>query len=880
MATDSVISFKDFLGMCPYDFDDIDLSFQNLGTVRFTTITRANLKLLKRARANGYAGIIVSCPDFERECVAISVLAALLHLEHDPGAPGLHTVAAGERVAIGSCVAIATDVNDQQVMFSTADDNTGFDKRYTVFPLVHTARNDVPLSETRSTPKRKKLSLRNAANQYKEIPQPLRHFLDLCGKPVQSVAYCSSPSQYLNEPPTHIPNGSITVAGETSDLSRLLPITHYLASGKIKNDFDWPFDAAPSILVCPRIDGVGTTRPALDAMGDGAAIDFASFNIPSADYLETSMYTDFLDLKDAGVGIIGFCDRWTMDSIRRLKDEGFLFFDWSDCSLAKESDACKLSPIQQTIKTRRQEKVIAVQDEGSGLWRAKQILYDNLASKQFNSDEALAALANLFAVLGAAIRMTEAPDEGYASEQREVIDGSLEAIAQSRSLSPTDFDELNKACEILRLIYQPGRRLPKEQKIYDLITECIDNTQRVVLVVDRNRTAPVYDYWCGELSYNGYETRLFSVVNTREFMTSVGIRGNETVIFSGWYDRGTMDRALHSGIASNSIFVLYGHDSGGLELEWWERANRQWKAAASRCFNDTNGTLAALRVQKMTGAPKRSLGSMAAHSHIDIPRERDDSPAGVMTSIERLRIQSDLAQTGERSIRATPVLFNDGSHIWLKSNVQRSKGGRLVVITDCLDGQDTEPEQKTAAALLPGDIVLRTHSDKAYIRKTSEQTIKGYEDVFSVAQKWKEPIKAAKLSGLTDAEITNRIYSAVKGSRTKQAVRGWVKGNRIAPQTVEDIRAVYSGLHYPISDSDFTAITRAVKLIRNKHRAVGRMAAKDMVNQFLTDVRTYGLDDAVSGFDHRHEAGDIELLKVTSVGSEMSVATDRGAYIM
>lgn len=52
-----------------------------------------------------------------------------------------------------------------------------------------------------------------------------------------------------------------------------------------------------------------------------------------------------------------------------------------------------------------------------------------------------------------------------------------------------------------------------------------------------------------------------------------------------------------------------------------------------------------------------------------------------------------------------------------------------------------------------------------------------------------------------------------------------------------------------------------------------------MVNQFLTDVRTYGLDDAVRGFDDRHEAGDVELLKVTSVGSEMSVATDR-AYIM
>ena len=101
MATNSAISFKDFLTTCSHDFDDISLSFENLGTIRFTTITRANLELLNHARSAGYTGVIVSCPDFERESVAISFFAALLHLEHDPGAPGLHQVIAGERVAIG-----------------------------------------------------------------------------------------------------------------------------------------------------------------------------------------------------------------------------------------------------------------------------------------------------------------------------------------------------------------------------------------------------------------------------------------------------------------------------------------------------------------------------------------------------------------------------------------------------------------------------------------------------------------------------------------------------------------------------------------------------------------------------------------------------------
>lgn len=880
MAADSVISFQDFLSECPDDYDNISLAFDNVGAVRFTTITRANLELLKRARETGHAGIIVSCPDFERECIAISFLAALLHLEHDIGSPGLHGARAGERVAIGHCVAVVTDANGQRVMFRTADESgIGFDRRYTNPPLVHTAPATAPLSKTRSTPKRKKLSLKQAASQYEKLPIPFRHFLDLCGKPVSPVGYCSSPSQYLNEPPTHISNGSIAVGDNTTELSQLLPITHFQSNGKAKSDFDWPFAALPSLLIGPRIDGVGTSSPFLGAADGSAAIDFVSFNIPSSDSLESTMYTDFLDLREAGVGIIGFCDRWTMDSIRRLEDEGFLFFDWGDCSLAEQSGSCTLTPIQQTIRSRRQEKVIPVQDGDSGLWRAKQILYDHLAGKEYNTDEALGALGDIFSALGAAIRMTEAPDEEYSLEQREVLDDALDVISQSRSLSAAEFDELTEACDILRAIYQPGRRLPKEQRIYDLITDCIENKQRVVLVVDRNRTAPVYSYWCGELAYNGYGTKLFSVLNTRDFMASKGLRGNETVIFSGWYDRGTMDRALHSGIAANSIFVLYGHDSGGLELEWWTRADKQWKAAAARCFNDTNKTLSALGIAKMPNGQKRTLGSVTSPNRSDTAKEHDESPSGILTSIERRRIQGDLAKAGEKSVRATPVMFNDGSHIWLRSIVKKTKGGRLVVITDCLDGRDTEPEQKTAAALLPGDVVLRTHSDTAYIRKTSEQITKGYDDVFSRAQRWRKPIQAAQRLGLTDADITDRIYAEVRGSRTKQAVRGWVKGNRIAPQTTDDIRAVYAGLNYPISDDEFNAITQAVKMIRNKHRAVGRMAAKDMVAQFLSDVRTYGLDDAVKGFDDRHEAGDVELLKVTSIGSEMNVATDR-AYIM
>ena len=659
-----------------------------------------------------------------------------------------------------------------------------------------------------------------------------------------------------------------------SRFSGLLPITHFQANGKACNDFEWPFATCPSIYVCPRVDGIGTSCPIVDAVQGGANVDFVSFNLPCPDSLDTSLYTDFLDLEDAGVGVIGFCDQWTLSQVAsKLEKDSFLCFDWNSCALADQSNALVLSPIQSTVAAKPQHILIPVPDDDCSLWRAAQILYGRLAETEFNTDEAAEAIARLFSVLGAALRMTEAPDVNYAQEQQSDIRNSLKIIRESRSLTPEDYAELVEACEILSAVFQLGHRLPKEEKIYERISSSVEEGQHVVLVVDKNRTRPVQEYWLGEIAHVASAANLFRVVNTREYMTTEQPSKNEVVIFSGWYDRGTMDRALHSGIAATTFLVLYGHDNNaGLEIDWWNRAQAQWKHSSSLCASATNRALRTLGIEEIQGTAARSpkLSRIRA-SNVD-PSEKDMSPAHIVTTIERHRLQRDLAKDGEKSVRATPVMFNDGSYIWLKTTGKKSAGGRIVVITDCLYGGDSEPAQKTAASLLPGDIVLRTHSDREYIRKASEETTSGYDSLYAQSQKWRDPIQSARSSGLTDAEITDRIYRATKGSRTEQAVRAWVKGYRIAPQTAEDIRAVYTGLRHPVTEEEFRDVIGAVRAIRNKHRAVGRMAKKDMVIQFLNDVRDYGIDGAVSGFDERHEAGDIELLRVSSIGNEMSVA--------
>lgn len=83
--TEPVIGLKEFIDSCTDIHEDTLFNFENVGDVCLTTITRANLELLHRAMELGYKGIIVSCPDFERESLAMAFLGALCHLICDEG---------------------------------------------------------------------------------------------------------------------------------------------------------------------------------------------------------------------------------------------------------------------------------------------------------------------------------------------------------------------------------------------------------------------------------------------------------------------------------------------------------------------------------------------------------------------------------------------------------------------------------------------------------------------------------------------------------------------------------------------------------------------------------------------------------------------------
>lgn len=331
------ITFDAFLDSVTANQDPFDapsLEFPDLGTVNLTTLTKTNLALLRKAQSLGYTGLLVCCPDFEREAIAVAFLAALLHIEFDEGSAGLHEAEAKEKVAVGNCVVEITEVNDQQVMYSSFDQsNLGILKSCRPFPLVHRAAPASELSRTKKTEKRKRASLINEVERYDSLPAPQRRILDLCGKNVPSVGYVSSPSQYANEAPTRLLDCRITLDGLAYNLSEVLPVTYLTSKGETRNAFSWPFDCPPSVVIGPRIDGVGSASQVVDLADEGRPVDFVSLNISSPDLLDTALLSDILDLKDRGIGVIVFCDRWTLSRLRPLIDSDFLPFDWGDCAL-------------------------------------------------------------------------------------------------------------------------------------------------------------------------------------------------------------------------------------------------------------------------------------------------------------------------------------------------------------------------------------------------------------------------------------------------------------------------------------------------------------------------------------------------------------------
>lgn len=868
-------SFGEFLDNSPKAQFKTYLSFKNVGDVKFTTVTSANLAMLSKARDQGRPGVVISCPDFERESLAIVFLSALNSLWATRGQLKKYEPKPGDVIVVGDCVAKIQQCNRHSVMLSgkgkkrdacTRSDLEGYQ--------VHRPKADAQLSSFL------RRGFKSRACDFSELPETQQELLASCGYVQQAVGYVSSHSQYLNEAPTFVADGEIRFSskGKKIPLGECMPISYVRTNGTVQDRFAWPFENKPAVLVGPRYEGVGSAWPLIEVAKDkNQRLNFVSLDIPSQYYLETTLVGDIEALIQDSVGVVCFCDRKTFASreINVLREKGFLFFDWGSCECAQEAKACTLTMPQQNAMRSSTASLYPISQGDTHLSFAKEIIYGKLDSGMFFADEEGEALSNLYRSLGMTLRRTDVPAEDYCRHQQQIIDDSFETIEASGMMDDETCDELERACNVLKECNEPGAILPKEEKTYDLLSLHLDAEDDVVLVVGDGRVSEVRKYWIEELKYNKFDTTKLKVMSMLDFMAGKGLRGTEYAYISGWFDRGSMDRALHAGVTHAVTPLLYGDEKGGLEVEWWNKAVAYWAQVEKRCEADSIETLAMLGIDSpkwKEKTPKRTNITVSARG-----KSKDDSPDMMVAEINMARIRGDLASAGEKSTLAVPVMFDDGSYVWLKPGTgSHGRGGTLIVISDCLAGVNNEPERKPAANLLRGDVILRTYSDSAYIAEKAESRYSNYQRYRDIANGWFEPIKHARRQRLSDSAIAYKISQALPRPKTKAAIRRWVTGECIAPSSKEDIRAIYKAFGYPVTEEELDRIMRAARVIRGAHQGTGRLATMKLVKKFLEDVAECGdIEKAEREFDEKHRSGNVKLLAVTAVGALQHVATER-----
>ena len=104
----------------------------------------------------------------------------------------------------------------------------------------------------------------------------------------------------------------------------------------------------------------------------------------------------------------------------------------------------------------------------------------------------------------------------------------------------------------------------------------------------------------------------------------------------------------------------------------------------------------------------------------------------------------------------------------------------------------------------------------------------------------------------------------------------WVVGqDRIAPRSVEDLRAIFAAFGERPSEEQISEMAKAARKIRGQHQRAGAFLKEELVRAFLDDVHLYGIGNALNDFHSRHNIGYVELLKVSAIGERANVAAER-----
>lgn len=876
------ISWEDFLlsGKLSWDFE--------IGSGKFSqicpsAISCATIELLHKAVNVGAPGLLVSCADYGWESICTAFALALDQYQYLQPAP--LDFNSGSNVAIFDQVFKIKSSSENELKLTRNARNKKKNDR--IFERInkcefgilhHTGRDELSFYEDGA--------LNQFIEKYKSLPHYLKKIIDCVDMLETSVGLATSPSHFMNEAPTSLKRMTIRLDDEEVPLMDFIPTGHISASGELELYSTLACEATPALISAHRVSGAADLFCFNEYIDEGRGrLSALIIEISSVEQFEM-MRSDFEDLIAKKVPTIVFCDRWTMSHATEIAEMGFLELDWDDGQsiLLDSHDTDKrLSAKEENLRSHR---TVAQKVVKEGYWPFSQVLLTlreidkkrNLLSLESSNN-----LATLNRVLNEQMKQTEMLHTSYSENLVRKIDEAANALVKDIALNSEEKDLVRAAENDLKELCAPNRALPKENEVYFWIKDKAKHrTGKIIIIVHKARSEEALRYWLDEIETKegiALKNRL-KVERVSHFLRRSALTEEDSVLFCGWFDRGTMDRLLNSGIINrNALLLLYRGEKGSeLETNWYLAAENSWQCARASRARRSLRTLSKLCVE----APD----SMVTTSKIKAPfknrqaengdyDEGDPSLHASIMGIEKRSLEMYRPKTGEGSFKARPVFLSDGTVEWLAEagcGGSLHGGGSLHVVTDIVNGSRDacEPEKKNAYQLMPGDVILKVQKDRKAIQAKAQEN--GLRDsTYALARVWHDPIDRA-LKSMTQEQIVKRIIDG-GCERSESTIRLWIcDKERIAPRDSCDIRAIYNGLGENIDQGDIERMLEAASSVRGRHRAAGRMLTDEIAEIFVNDVLRYGVQKTIEHFPDRHKMGEVDLVTVEAVGDIQDVA--------
>ena len=582
--------------------------------------------------------------------------------------------------------------------------------------------------------------------------------------------------------------------------------------------------AEPVLLVVPDLADAAEI-----VADDPAQVSLVILDLRGAN---AGRFADLDSILRAPAPILAISDEVEQRAIEALHERGFAFWDWSKDELqqlgwpASQPATSPLARYDRRVRWLTSvdpmiEEIAGLEEPGlSQIFEALQRLRDLARNRGEDlPDELSQALALGWSAFNDFLRLGHLGALGDRCTSHEERLAHLERCSSSIWLLDEERQAIRNLCrDCLHALVAMEQGSPRARHLETLLVR--QPAMSVIVRHDRER----------EEVLSAFGLAPDKVLTPNE-VPEDGFDSGATIV--GWMGRTSMIRLLHPPIADPLTLLLYP-----IELRWHrslvgslERSRQRRRSPISRqaIFPKISWKpprKPRLAVSQAEPQPVRDLETM---DWCEVFSRRTAAFRSATTRV-------DPGPMGEACL----VLFTDERFAFL------SPHRKLAVVTALLDrvsnAAEPEVEEKTAAELRPGDVLLLpTSADRDVIRNAADrQLAEGDRDQ---ATQWQKALRQhASEQGLTIEQLRDQL-AATGCRRHAQTIGQWLRSEDfIAPQNAYrgDLEAIAEVTGSLSLKSNLEKCKAAIAKVRNAHFTARRRLAEAVLSQLGAEADTFG----------------------------------------